>query len=67
MKKLILLLTLTFGSFLLYAQPPGPGDDPDTPVPFDGGLSLIIAAGVGYGAKKAYDAKKKKQTDASEK
>lgn len=67
MKKLILLLMLTCGSFVLYAQPPTPGDDPDTPIPFDGGLSLIIAAGVGYGAKKAYDAKKKKQADTSEK
>lgn len=27
--------------------------------PFDGGLSLLIAAGVGYASKKAYDKRKK--------
>ncbi|MGZ5247011.1 MAG: PID-CTERM protein-sorting domain-containing protein [Flavitalea sp.] len=35
-----------------------PGIDPD-PVPLDGGLSLLIGAGIAYGAKKAYDKKKK--------
>ncbi|TDH19991.1 hypothetical protein EXU57_22200 [Segetibacter sp. 3557_3] len=30
-----------------------PGEDPD--VPLDGGLTLLIAAGVGYGVKKAVD------------
>lgn len=39
--------------------PPGPGGDPGTEVPFDGGVSLLVAAGVAYGAKKALDAKKK--------
>ena len=29
------------------------------PVPIDGGISLLIAAGVAYGSKKAYDNKKK--------
>lgn len=42
--------------FFSYAQP-GPGDDPD--VPIDGGLSLLIAAGVSYVAKKGYDKRKK--------
>jgi len=37
-----------------------PGCDPlDPTCPIDGGLSLLIAAGIGIGAKKAYDAKKK--------
>jgi hypothetical protein len=35
---------------LLHAQP-GFGDDVDD-VPVDGGLSLLVAAGVGYGVKK---------------
>ena len=41
----------------------GPGDpscdplDPDCPI--DGGLSLLIAAGIGLGAKKAYQERKK--------
>jgi hypothetical protein len=48
--------------------PPGnPGCPPDCPgnpncpprcVPIDGGLSLLIAAGIGIGAKKAYDKRK---------
>ena len=49
---------ITFSLLLLFfvlpaishAQP-GFGDDVDD-VPIDGGLSLLIAAGVGYGAKK---------------
>ena len=36
---------------LLHAQPGfGDGDVVDTPV--DGGLTLLVAAGIGYGAKK---------------
>ncbi|MBS1749102.1 MAG: hypothetical protein JST63_04315 [Bacteroidetes bacterium] len=45
----------------LMAQPVDPGQDPD--VPIDGGVSLLIAAGVAYGAKKAYDKRKKEQQD----
>ena len=51
-------------SFSAYAQPANPGDpiDPggDGPgggVPFQG-LFVLAAAGIGYGAKKAYDYKK---------
>lgn len=42
------------------AQGPGdPGCDPlDPACPIDGGLSLLIAAGVGIGARKAYKMKK---------
>ncbi len=49
-------------------------DDPDdaawndsTPdeIPVDGGLSLFLAAGVGYGIKKANDMRKKKNGDES--
>jgi hypothetical protein len=37
-----------------------PGCDPlDPACPIDGGVSLLIAAGIGMGAKKAYDLKKK--------
>ena len=36
-----------------------PLDEADTEsVPIDGGLSLLLAAGVGYGLKKARDGKK---------
>ena len=47
---------------LVHAQP-DPGGDPD--VPIDGGLSLLVAAGVGYAAKKGYDKKKKKEAEAA--
>ncbi len=44
---------------------PGPDPDPDPPsgaaVPLDLGLSVFIAAGIGYAAKKRMD-KKKNQT-----
>jgi len=36
-------------------------DPPDDDIPVDGGLSLLLAAGVGYGAKKLRDNKKKKE------
>lgn len=44
-----LLLTTT-----IWAQP----SNPDAPAPLDGGISLLIAAGAGLGAKKVYDKKK---------
>ena len=41
--------------------PPAPCATPpcDLPVPLDGGISLLIAAGIGYGAKKLHDHRKK--------
>ncbi|RYZ56059.1 MAG: hypothetical protein EOP49_01420 [Sphingobacteriales bacterium] len=48
--------------YLGFAQPVDPGCDPlDPACPIDGGLSLLIAAGIGIGAKKAYDAKRNTQ------
>lgn len=44
---------LCFLPMLAHAQ----GDDPD--VPIDGGLSLLLAAGVGYGIKKFKESKMK--------
>ncbi len=45
--------------FLTYAQG-GPIDPPpfEGDVPIDGGLSLLVAAGVGYGIKKVRDHRK---------
>jgi hypothetical protein len=48
--QILALLVLFLVPSLLHAQP-GFGDDVDD-VPLDGGLSLLIAAGVGYGAQK---------------
>ena len=42
---------------LVHAQPVF--DDDVNDVPIDGGLSLLIAAGIGYGAKKMRDKKLK--------
>ncbi len=49
--QLIAVLVFFLLPSLLHAQP-GFGDDVDD-VPVDGGLSLLVAAGVGYGIKKA--------------
>ena len=38
----------------------GVEEDPDTPVPIDAGISILVATGIGYGVKKVYDARKKK-------
>jgi hypothetical protein len=73
MKKGLIILTL-LGLLLaptlvntMLAQPPDPpaggtGDPgcwPPPCVPIDGGISLLIAAGIGLGAKKAYNSNKK--------
>ncbi len=58
-KIVCLLVVLFFISNLAHADDPGlpGGTDPD--VPIDGGLSLLVAAGVGYGAKKLKERRKK--------
>lgn len=55
------LVFIIFSPLVVNAQfgPPDPCTDPDEYCPIDGGLSLLIAAGIGIGAKKAYDKKKK--------
>ena len=46
------------------SQVSDPGCDPlDPACPIDGGVSLLIAAGIGLGAKKAYDKRKKKTVE----
>lgn len=67
MKLKILLTAVILVCALGYAPSlkaqPDPGPDPDTDVPIDGGVSLLVAAGVAYGAKKAYDKRKKGQQE----
>ncbi len=65
-----LLIAIAFSCLpsLSHAQR-GPGGDPDAPplgIPFDGGLTLILAAGAGYAIKKARD-KRLKEKDVIEK
>jgi hypothetical protein len=44
----------------IFAQPGGDGEgDPDL-IPVDGGLGFLLAAGVGYGVKKAREYKRRK-------
>ena len=54
--KSFILLAAMIIPFLALAQPADPND---TYVPLNGGLSLLVAAAVGYGSKKIYDARKK--------
>lgn len=50
------LIIFLFVSIGLKAQPGGSDDlgaDPDSAVPVDGGITLLLAAGVGFGARRA--------------
>ncbi len=40
-------------------EPPGIPGDPGGAVPVDGGLGLLLAAGVGYGVKRIYQDRRK--------
>jgi len=55
---LMITLLITYTPGLLAQMPGNPGGDPDE-IPVDGGLGVLIAAGVAYGAKKVYDKRKK--------
>jgi hypothetical protein len=57
--QIIVMLAVLCLPTLLHAEPGFP-DDVDE-VPIDGGLSLLVAAGVGYGIKKVkkYNSRKK--------
>ena len=50
-QQLIILAALFLVPSILHAQSPTFTDD-TSDAPIDGGLSLLVAAGVGYGAKK---------------
>ncbi len=60
--KLLLVIGMITIPVLLMAQPSEPGDSTnntgDVPTPFDGGVSLLVAAGVAYGLKKVHEKKK---------
>ena len=58
--QLALLAILFFVPFLSHAQPPDFGGEDVNDLPIDGGLSLLVAAGVGYGVKKIKQLKGKK-------
>ena len=56
--SIVILFLMCFPT-ILHAQ--GDPGNPDAPI--DGGLSILIAAGVGYGVKKVRDNRKKKQEE----
>jgi len=59
LKWLVATICFIILSITSFAQGPGgdPGGDPDL-IPIDGGLGFLLAAGVGYGIKKARDFRK---------
>jgi len=68
LKKLLFVCILVLAPALMtLADPPGPpppGGDPSlggTPVgaPIDGGISILLALGIGYGTRKIYHLRKK--------
>jgi hypothetical protein len=63
-KYLVSLLSGLILTVLAHAQaqdPPGFGDNVTDLVPLDGGLSILVAAGISLGAKKAYDYSRKRK------
>ena len=54
--SVVSILLIILIPMIVNAQPPEPEGDPD--VPIDGGVSLLVAAGIGYGAKKLRDARR---------
>ena len=61
----ICLLVISFAvlPFIASAQigPPDPDGDPDAPI--DGGVGILVAAGVAYGVKRFRDERRKKGND----
>ena len=59
-KKIILTAIIFFFVLVVKAQPEeNGGDPPESDVPLDGGITLLIAAGVGYGARKYRNERRK--------
>ncbi|RYF83058.1 MAG: hypothetical protein EON98_10710 [Chitinophagaceae bacterium] len=67
MKLTLLAFTLSVMATAVQAQPGGGGTgNPDPPrIPFDGGLSLVVAAGIAYAAKKGIAKRKRVNTNES--
>lgn len=64
---LLLIAAINFTPLIVNAQIEfgDEGGDPDAPteVPLDGGIGILVAAGVAYGIKKKYEHNKEQQTE----
>ena len=60
--RLLIMICCISLPLITFAQ--GPPDPEDTPI--DGGLGLLLAAGVGYGIKKYRDGRKKHAAEEKE-
>lgn len=59
LKVLLVVGMIVIPAFVIAQGDAPPPIDPDVQdVPFDGGVSLLVAAGIGYGLKKAHDKKR---------
>ncbi len=63
---LLIFFVLSLSTLQAQPGPPTPGEPPcggpfGPACPIDGGVSLLIAAGVAYGGKKSYDMARNKQ------
>jgi hypothetical protein len=62
---LFLLLTIVSSAGVPPPPPPGTGPScwPPPCIPIDGGITLLMAAGAAYGAKKIYSKKKRESAE----
>lgn len=59
LKVLLVIGMIVIPAFVIAQDDDPPPINPEVEdVPFDGGVSLLVAAGIGYGLKKAHDKKK---------
>lgn len=58
--SVLVFMILAFLPAICNAQTSGEFTDPDAPI--DGGVGILIAAGVGYGIKKYKESNKKRQS-----
>ena len=59
--SLVIIACLIILPCVLFAQGGFDDDVTDNPVPFDGGVTLLLAAGLGYGIKKVRDHRQAEQ------
>jgi len=57
-RVLVMVFVMSLLSVNVFADDPGTPGGPDPDAPIDGGLSLLVAAGVGYGVKKVREKRK---------